>query len=102
MVHIEALTTEALEKAPIALPVPARRSRRKYSQEQLKKKLNRLQFAAIDCLSEILSDGGAKAADRISAAKLAFDAADRRSASGCETPGVMRVVIEGMPEEFAE
>ena len=90
---------------PAAVPSlpPARRGRySRYSPERLKKRLSRLEFKAIDCLEEILADASAKAADRISAAKLSFDVAQRQSASEPASDGIVHVIFEGSPVEYAE
>ena len=103
-----ASATQGLASVPPATTTPgpsspARRGRySRYSPERLKKRLSRLEFKAIDCLEEILADASAKAADRISAAKLSFDVAQRQSASEPASDGIVHVIFEGSPVEYAE
>ena len=85
---------EAVSAAP-----GARRTR--YSARRFRSRLNALSMAAVDCLEEIITDSSAKPADRVSAAKLAFDAAGKQPAR-TETDGVLRVLFDGMPQEYAE
>ncbi len=69
----------------------------------LERKLRRLTVSALNALGEILADTSAKPADRISAAKLAFDTAARFDGRpDTESGGIIRVVFDGAPEEWAE
>ena len=95
-------TTPAAADHPSSGEVTSRRRYPRYSEERLRRRLGRLRSAAMDCLEEIMKDGDAKAADRIAAAKLTFDAAGRQGAAEPEPGGVIRVLFDGMPEEYAE
>jgi len=75
---------------------PVRRGARK-----LAKRLAKLTDTALDSLEEILTDGAVKPADRLNAVKLAFDIAKSKQ-DIVPDDGVIRVVLEGVPEEWAE
>ena len=69
---------------------------------KLKRRIGRLTKTALDALESILADDGAKAADRISAAKLAFELARQSSDRPDPEDGVVRVIFEGAEKELAE
>lgn len=81
---------------------PAKKRAPRYSQDRLARRLAKLSFEAVDCLEQIISDPSAKAADRLSAAKLAFDLSARQGAKPDDEPGTLRVIFEGVPHEYAE
>lgn len=72
-------------------------------EKKLQRRLVKLTNVALDCLEDILTDEGVKAADRISAAKLAFELA-RQQAQEPEpvSDGVIKVIFDGCPKEYAE
>lgn len=79
------------------------KGRRQTAEKKLARRLAKLTNEAIDCLEEILTDKEAKPADRIAAAKLAFDAAGRKSAEPEPvSDGTLRVIFDGCPKEYAE
>ena len=93
---------EAVTRLFTGSPAPAKRVGR-WSAKRLGKKLDRLQFAAVDCLAAILADNEVKPADRISAAKLTFDIVKSRGASGPESgESELHVIFDGIPHEYAE
>ena len=54
-------------------------------------------------MEDILTDDSVKAADRLSAVKLTFDIMKQRSADAEPvTDGVVRVIFDGAPKEWAE
>ena len=69
---------------------------------KLKRRLAKLTNTALDALEEILEDSDAKAADRISAAKLTFDILKQSTGRDGAEDGVVRVVFDGIPKEYAE
>lgn len=78
-------------------------ARGRTAERKLARRLSKLTDKAIDCLEEILTDGSVKPADRIAAAKLAFDAAGKRAAEPEPvSDGVLRVIFDGCPKEYAE
>lgn len=85
-----------------SLPAPSGKRASGTGGRKMKRRLDRLADAAFTALEEILLDGGAKAADRISAAKLALDASKQFFADPGQDSGVVRVIFDGIPEEYAE
>ncbi len=80
------------EKAPAA----------KRGARRIERRLSRLTDSALDSLEEMLADGSLKPSDRLSAVKLAFDLAKSRSQDPSPSDGTVKVVFEGIPEEWAE
>ena len=78
------------------------KTRRGASADRLKKRMSRLALEAADCLEEIMTDGDAKAADRIAAAKLTFEVYNRQGQIPEPADSSIRVIFEDMPREFAE
>ena len=76
---------------------PAKRGGRK-----LARRIAKLTDTALDSLEEILTDGAVKPADRLNAVKLAFEIAKAKQQDAAPDDGVIRVVLEGVPEEWAE
>ena len=66
------------------------------------RRLEKLMCSALDSLEAMLCDDTLKASDRLSAVKLAFDLAKSRSQEPSPSDGVVKVVFEGIPEEWAE
>ena len=84
--------------APEAAPRRARTG-----EARNRRRMAKLADTALNALEEVLTDGCVKPADRLNAAKLAFDII--RQNAPCpeqEDTGPIRVVIEGMPQEYAE
>ena len=70
---------------------------------KLRRRLTKLAGTALDSLEDVLTDEGAKAADRISAVKLTFELLNRQTAPKDEgSDGVLRVVFDGIEKELAE
>ena len=70
---------------------------------KLARRMNRLVDSALDTLEQIMKDESVKPADRLSAAKLAFDVANRHEADrGAEPDGPIRVIFEGAPPEWGD
>ena len=67
----------------------------------MKRRLVSVSHAALDALGEILASGDAKPADRISAAKLVFEIL-RQNAPSPADGGTVRVVFDGIPQEYCE
>ncbi len=65
-------------------------------------RLRRLTHTALDCLDSILRDDTAKAADRISAAKLTLDIALKQTQPTDKKDGTLTVVFENLPDGYAE
>lgn len=66
-----------------------------------KRRLASLSLTALDTLEEILTNSDVKASDRISAAKLVFEIA-RQNAAPAAQASTLRVVFDGVPQEYAE
>lgn len=94
------METETREPTAEIVPIAPRR-RPRDTQARFAKRLSKLSLEALDCLEEIMTDEGAKAADRISAAKLTLDVMGRRGDSDDED-GVARVIIEGIEKPLVE
>lgn len=83
-------------------PIPLR-PEKKAGSTKLSRRLIKLGNTALDCLEDILTDEGVKAADRISAVKLTFEIMKQRSAEAePASDGTVRVIFDGIPKEWAE
>ena len=70
---------------------------------KLSRRMSKLMNTALDTLEDILTDDGVKAADRISAAKLAIETVNRHEGKQePEVSGPIRVIFDGAPAEWGD
>lgn len=80
----------------LKIPAPVKRRR-----QGVKRRLVSLTHYALDALEDILTNGEVKPADRISAAKLAFELSRQNPPIPAEG-GTVRVVFDGIQQELCE